>query len=61
MAFTEEPLGFAGSHTAFVDDDNMVAEVRKATRVVRVFNGESAWSDAVREAEDLNVAERANH
>lgn len=61
MAFIEEPLSFAGDYSAFVDDDRMVAEVRKGNSVVRSFRGETAWSDATREAEDLNVAERANN
>ena len=56
MAFIEEPLAFNGEHTAFVNDENMTAEVRRGTRVIRTFNGESAWSDAIREAEDLNAS-----
>lgn len=34
MAFIEEPLSFAGDYSAFVDDDRMVAEVRKGNSVV---------------------------
>lgn len=43
-----------GPHTAWATPNGMRAEVRRGSRVVKRFRGETAWSDAVRYAGDLN-------
>lgn len=54
--FAQEPLSFDGDYTAWATADGCKAQVRHHSTVVRSFSGETAWSDAVREAEDLNMA-----
>lgn len=44
-----------GEHTAWSSPNGMRAEVRKGTKVVKRFRGETAWMDAKRTAEDLNL------
>jgi hypothetical protein len=44
----------AGPYTAWATPNGMRGEVRRGTRVVKTFRGETAWSDAVRKAGDLN-------
>lgn len=50
-----EPLSFTGDFEAFATDDGCASEVRHNGRVVKEFSGETAWTDAVREAEDRNM------
>ena len=54
--FTEEPICFQGKHTAWATADGRKAQVRRGATVVATFSGETAWSDATRKAEDLNLA-----
>lgn len=49
-----EMLTVSGPYEAFATEDGCKAEVRKGNTVVKKFSGETAWSDSVREAEDLN-------
>lgn len=56
MAMTEEPISFAGPYKAFATSDGCRAEVRKDDSIVKKLSGETAWMDATREADDLNVA-----
>lgn len=60
MEWQEEPGVYpAGEHTAWVTPSGMIAEVRKDGWAVKRFQGESAWSDAVRAAGDLNSKEKS--
>jgi 3-oxoacyl-ACP reductase-like protein len=45
-----------GPHEAYSTPDGMYGEVRRGANVVKRFRGETAWSDAVRHAGDLNKA-----
>lgn len=56
--WVEETVPFEGPYRVFVDDANLIAEVRKGERVHMVFRGEVAWADAIRTAGDLNVAHK---
>lgn len=47
-----------GPFTAWSSADGMHAEVRAGSLVMTRFLGETAWSDAVREAEDRNLEHR---
>lgn len=46
-----------GPFTAWATPNGMRAEVRRLGQAVARFTGETAWSDAVRDAGDRNAAE----
>lgn len=55
----QEPGVFPeGRFTAWAEPGGMRAEIREGSRVVKRFNSETAWSDAVRIAGDMNQEDR---
>lgn len=56
----EEPLSVTGRYSVQSNSSGEIAKVNFDGRTIRTLTGETAWSDAVRIAEDLNLEDKRN-
>lgn len=54
----EEPLSVTGRYSVKTNSSGEIAKVIFDGRTIRTLTGETAWSDAVRIAEDLNLEDK---